>query len=308
MSIIDRVRAAAREQSRPTLQSAVGQALPGLLGDAVGGALANGITRGPRGIIESLPDPRTAGPDLVLGQINRQLNQGDAGAERLRQQQREQAAGRNAASGPAGPLAGTPEPQPDLGPPNGTQWTAAPVFGGLSLEQYRRLWAESAMTAKAFKNLFHVRFRDLRPSRFAPAGADGFNLFALDVSFAPCTMPGEAVPVGSANVDNLSASERVEVRITTLDDVRGSIKRWFIGKADQAARADGTFGIPADYLMVLDVTHMATAPTSETDARLTQRWLVRPSNMDNELSRRASELEELQLSFTQWDTFMAVPK
>ena len=113
--------------------------------------------------------------------------------------------------------------------------------------------------------------------------------------------------IGSGSMDPLASSERTELRITTLDDSRGSIKRWFAGKAKQAVREDGTSGVPADYLVVIEVTHMATAPVDAKDGRRKQRWLMRPASIQIELSRRAAELEELQMSFVQFDTFMKVP-
>jgi len=297
VSVLDRVRSALAGRAAPGLQSAAQGFLPGLLGDAAAGALVRGIAQGPAGLKQVIPDLKSASPDLIFGEINRRLGQGEAQDSLIRQSQ-----GRSAAAG--SPLAGSPTPEApeSLGPVD--PWPAAPVWGGLSLREYRQLWEESARTQKAFKNLFHIEIRELKPSRDAPGGAGGFNLFAIDVSFAPCTMPGDAIAIGSGSIDNLNGAERVELRVTTLDDVRGSVKRWFLSKADQATRVDGTFGLPADYLVTVDITHMATTGISESDPRLTHRWLMRPSNMDNELSRRAGELEELQLAFVQFDTFV----
>lgn len=184
------------------------------------------------------------------------------------------------------------------------QWTAAPVWGGLSPEDFYRLFRDSAMTAKAWKNLFHVAVTETRPSAQAPGGVPGsFNLLALDVSFAPVTLPGDAVPIGSANMDHLAGAERVELRITTLDDDRGSIKRWFLAKAAMATHGDGTFGLPVDYLVQITVTHMDPSGLAHDDLRLRESFIMRPSNLDVELSRRDAGHEELQMSFVQFDTF-----
>lgn len=307
MSVIDRVRSIAADRARSTAQGAINELGAGVLGDNLVGAIARGITQGPKGFIAAFPDFKSSAADLILGEVNRGLDAAGAGAQRLQDQLLRQASGRNAADGPPTVVAAPAKPKPEPLPPP-TDWTPAPLWGGLTLEEYRRVFMESAMTAKAFKNLFHVQIRDWKPSMESPGGAEGFNLFALDVGFAPVTMPGEAVAIGSSNFDSLTNAERVEFRITTFDDRRGSIKRWFIGKSDQVARIDGTFGIPADYLLTLDITHMAAEPTKPNDSRLTHRYVVRTSSMDLELSRQANELELLQLGFVQWDTFYVAPK
>ncbi len=299
MSILDRVRSAIAGRAASPLQSAVQSVVPGLLGDNLAGALTRGIAMGPEGFRQLIPDLKSASPDLILGEVNRRIN------AREDAKLRAQIEGRSAPGGPEVGLPNSLDAPASDGPSD--PWPGAPVWGGLTLQEYRRLWEDTARTPKAFKNLFHIAIKDYRPSREAPGGAAGFNMFALDVSFAPCTSPGDSVAIGSGSMDNLNGAERVELRITTLDDVRGSVKRWFMAKADQAVRIDGTFGLPVDYLVTVDVTHMATTETAESDPRLTHRWLMRASSMDNELSRRAPELEELSLVFTQFDTFV-VPR
>lgn len=302
MSIIERIRSVAAQRAAPTIEGVTRGVLPGLLGNTAAGAIVKGITQGRAGIASVIPDLKRSAPDLILGEVNRRSNAADAQAKRQADQLARQAAGKSNATGPTvvpGPAAFAP---PSLYQP--TPWAPAPLFGGLTLAQYRQLFADSAMTPKAWKNLFFVNIIEYTPSIESPGGAGGFNLFALDVSFAPNTAPGDAVAVGSANIDSLMSSERVELRISTLDDSRGSVKRWFMAKADQATHQDGTFGVPKDYLVVIEITHMAPTNVGEKDARLRHKFLMRPSNIEIELSRRAPELEELQMSFVQFDTFV----
>lgn len=231
-----------------------------------------------------------------------------AAAQRATQQLNNQIAGRIGSALPH-PLAGglqrptAPPKSAPAGPPP-TNWTPAPLWGGMSPDDYYRLFNESAMTPRAWKNLFFVSIEELRQSKESPSGAGAINLLAADVSFAPVSMPGEAIAIGSANIDNLSATERIEVRLTTFDDSFGTLKRWFLAKCDQAARLDGTFGLPADYLVVLTITHMDPANAASSRDRMRHRFLMRPSNVEIELSRRSPELEELPMSFVQFDTFM----
>lgn len=179
------------------------------------------------------------------------------------------------------------------------------LWGGVTFDEYRENFTRAASVKHSWKNLFHVQIAERTPVPESAALSDGFiNMLALDVSLTPFTLPGESVPIGSANMDRLASSERVEIRMTTMDDERGTVKRWFMSKCAQATHKYGTFGLPSDYLMTLTLTHMASARTERDDPRLSQSWLVRPANIDLELSRRAPELEELPLSFVEFDTFM----
>lgn len=183
-------------------------------------------------------------------------------------------------------------------------WTSAPLYGGLTLDKYRQLAVDSAMLARSWKNLWFLSIEEYQASRESPSGPGPINLLAVDASFTAFAMPGEQVQLGSANMDKLESTERVELRLTCFDDDRGSIKRWFIAKADQAAHVDGTFGLPAEYLCTITITHMATFSGASPSTNMTHRWLMRPNNVDLELSRRANELEEVPMSFVQFDTFM----
>lgn len=194
--------------------------------------------------------------------------------------------------------------QKPAAPAQPAQWTKAPLWGNLTADQYHDLFRESAMTPKSWKNLWFVRITDRKHSDESPKGIPILNLLAVDASFGPKTLTGEAVAFGSVNMDHLTGTERTDLRLTTLDDSRGLIKRWFAAKCDQAAHDDGTFGMPADYLVTVEITHMAPLNGGTIREHLHHKWLMRPVAMDIELSRRSHELEELQLSFTQFDTFM----
>ena len=318
MSIIQRVRSNAKLQAQREGSDLLKGALPG----AVSGSLA-GVLSGQTSARQAGRNLRAAARTGVVDQANGAVNtavglagrvlSGDispsaalSAAERsLSDSFALQSAGRLVQS----VMGQSPIPVPDArstgSPPE--PWTPAPLWGGLTLERYRKFFVESAMTPHAWKNLWFVSISEQQPSREAPFGVPAMNLLALDVSFAPCTLPGDVVPIGGANMDNLATTERVELRMTTLDDERGSISRWFIGKADQAAGTDGTFGLPADYLLTVTVIQMDPAGEASDLFRMTHRWLMRPGNIDIELSRRAPELQELQVSFVQFDSFMAVP-
>lgn len=305
MTIIERVRSASANGLRSRIEAGIGSVLPGALGQQLGGVISKGIAQGPKAALQALRDLKTSAPDLLLGQVfggtEGPLDNLTGYAERLRAQ----LAGEKASD------IVKPPPKPKPPPPviYPIDWTPAPVFGEMGSMDVlrRRAFQESAMIEKAWKNLYFVKIEEFKRSQESPGGADGFNTFVIDVSFAPSTMPGEAVQIGSGNMDSLMSAERVELRMTVFDDARGSVKRWFLAKCDQATHIDGTFGLPVEYLVTIDLTHMATLGPGQPDERLRHKLMMRPSNMEIELSRRDNGLEELQLSFTQFDTFV-VPK
>lgn len=312
MSIIDRVRDGATKRletragsilgavrSAATMQavSAVGKALGKI--DQAQAALVGGAVQAVGGAASPL--------GRVLGRALGQLPSPAAGSARAASQLARQTLGRIPGSLPPPPAAPVIPARPARAAapvPPATRWTPAPLWGGMTPDEFYQLFNQSAMTARAWKNLFFVSIEELTPSRESPAGAGAINLLAVDVSFAPVTMPGEAIQIGGANMDSLTATDRVELRLTTFDDDRGTLKRWFIAKCDQAARLDGTFGLPADYLVIVTVAHMDPTNAASSRDRMRHRFLMRPSNIELELSRRGPELEELPMAFVQFDSFM----
>lgn len=304
MTIIERIRSASSTGTRGRVEETLARVLPGALGQQLSGAISQGIRGGPKAALQALRDVRRAGPDLLLGQVfggtEGPLQNLRANAERLRAQLNGEPAQR------VQPKPPQPKPKPPMVYP--IDWSPAPVFGEMgSMDALRRAFERSAMIEKSWKNLYYVEITEFRRSQEAPGGAGGFNDFVFDVSFAPFTMPGEQVFIGSQNMDSLSSSERVELRMTAFDDIRGSVARWFLAKCDQAVRQDGTFGVPAEYLVTVDLTHMATLGPEPASKRLRHKFVMRPANIEVELSRRESGLQELQLSFVQWDSFFTVP-
>lgn len=180
-----------------------------------------------------------------------------------------------------------------------------PLLGGLTLREAQEMYSQLAAAQLARKNLFFVRVIDYNPPpvEYAPGSyfTSLFNLFALDVSYGPSTLTGEKVPLGSAVMDKLTGAEAVELSITTMDDSRGSLKRWFDAKAAQAAHPDGTFGLPSEYWLDFEIYH-ATPKADENAYK--QLIRMRPVSAQHELSRRDQGLGEVQMTFTQFHTFI----
>lgn len=206
-------------------------------------------------------------------------------------------------AGPAADLLGALLMDARRGEASPVALTPAPVWGGLTIEQAKQLHQVVARQQYARKNLWHVAIVDANPPAGCERAPGVFNLFAVDASLSPCTMPGESIPVGSAAVDKLAASERVELRMVVMDDEAGTIKRWFTGKCAQQAHGNGTFGLPVDYLIGVTLHHMDVLAEGAR-GQFVQSYVMRCSNIDTELSRREQAMEELALTFTQFDTFM----
>jgi hypothetical protein len=182
-----------------------------------------------------------------------------------------------------------------------------PLLGGITPFEARQILQDIQSTNYARKNLFFLEILDYFSGNGGAQGQSSglFNLFATNVSFGPCTATGEAVNIGSAQMDGVHASERTEMRITTLDDSYGSIQRWFETRFNGLAHDDGTFGVPADYLVQVRLLQAALNDSvMQRYGGLERVWVMRPGQIDLELDRADQQLQQVQLSFTQFDTFM----
>lgn len=180
-----------------------------------------------------------------------------------------------------------------------------PLLGGITLNEAAMIASTVQSTSYARKNLFFIEIKDSNP----PAGFEDisymFNLFAIDVSFGPNTVLGETKNIGMGVMDVVTGTDRIEMRITTYDDSRGTIKSWFEAKFQQVSHPDGTGGVPYDYLIQFDITQSAT---EDIGAALLgsyrNTFIMRPVSREVELSRSEDGLEQIQMTFCQFDTFM----
>ena len=180
-----------------------------------------------------------------------------------------------------------------------------PLLGGLTPQEAARIAAEVRSGNHARKNLWFLEIRDPNPPKGSGDISKTFNLFATDVNFGPWSISSEAKPIGMAVMDMVTGSERTEMRITTFDDTAGTIRAWFDGKAKQIAHPDGTVGLPADYL--IGIRLIESAVNDETMRRFggyETEFTMRATSLETELSRSEEGLQQLQLVFTEFDTFM----
>lgn len=180
-----------------------------------------------------------------------------------------------------------------------------PLLGGMTLNQARETYEQLRDAQLARKNLFFIRVVDYNPPPIEYA--DGFyftslfNLFAIDVSYSPSSLASEKIQLGSAVMDRITGSEATELSVTTMDDSRGSLKRWFDAKKEQAAHTDGTFGLPWQSWVDIECYH-ATPQAREDAYKINLR--MRPQSIQHDLSRRDNAMSELAMQFSQVDSFI----
>ncbi|WP_313453290.1 hypothetical protein [Stutzerimonas nitrititolerans] len=188
-----------------------------------------------------------------------------------------------------------------LGPMLGSSIEGSPLAlaGGITLAEARRMFEESANTVYAKKNLWHINATNVSAGM-----APNINLFATEVGYSPHTMTGEAVKIGSVWINKADGAERVEMRITTYDDAQGSVKQWFEDLRLRKCHLDGTFGLPSEYLVNFTITHASIL--EGVASAYTNTYTMEPGSIDFDLSRREDNLQELQMTFVQFDPFMNV--
>jgi hypothetical protein len=210
-----------------------------------------------------------------------------------------------------------------------------PLLGGYSRQETQKLARLALSKAYAKNNLFLVRFFDKNWPNRRPKGSvsnfeDGLekdhntniDLLAMNVSFNPIAITGDAVKLGLLQGDSIQQSERVEIRMTFFDVQDGSIKRFLAAKKAQMINKDGTANPPDSYTFEVLIIHLnQTAGTTKVGGKLIgvfdedtlikqsyskYRYLVRVSSLDIDLNKREDSLQELQVTFTEVDSFMTV--
>ena len=174
-----------------------------------------------------------------------------------------------------------------------------PLLGGISPTEAKRIYDELRGHKLAKKNLWLIEVSSaLRSDASLP-----FNLFATELEYAPFIVEGDKKRIGGAVVDVVQGAGPVELRLTTMDDSSGTIKKWFAAHHGAVAARDGTVGTPAQYAIKIRVVH-SFVTTGSNRGGYEDIGLFRPSSLDVSLSRREDGLQEVQMTFSQLDTFM----
>lgn len=179
--------------------------------------------------------------------------------------------------------------------------TPNPLLGGITPFEARMMSEDLASRELSRKNLFLL---EVTSKLLGTSVNDTFNLFATSVEYSPYTLSGEKRRIGGGFNDTLQAGEAVEMRITTLDDKNGSIKKFFSAHAQKAISTDGTINTPSKYAIGIKVIHSVITQNSNYGSYEQIGW-YRPANIEHSLSRGEQGMEEVTMTFSQLDNFMS---
>ena len=183
--------------------------------------------------------------------------------------------------------------------------TPARLMGGVSPARAQQIYEEMMDVPLASKKLYLIEVTDLMPG-----GGGGnpriFQMFTTSMTYSPVSIGNEKHMIGSAVVDRVSTTSQVDLSLTTMDDQKGTIKRWFEAKGGQVAHADGTVGVPYEYLVKIRILHSFFSDETSRGMGFENKYLMRPVSIEYSKSREDTGMEQLQMSFTQFDTFMPV--
>jgi hypothetical protein len=176
-----------------------------------------------------------------------------------------------------------------------------PLFGGIAPIEALRIFESMRGVRYSKKNLFLI---EVSSRLLGDWVSEWFNMFATEVDYAPNIISGDKRRVGGAVLDLPQSAEPVEMRITTLDDQFGTIKRWYVNHHAATISQDGTVGVPNDYAIRFRIVHSFVTPESTPFGAYEDKGWFRPSNLETNLSRRDDNLQEIQMTFSQIDTFI----
>jgi len=180
--------------------------------------------------------------------------------------------------------------------------TPASGFAGLAPKHALRLYQQQRSLIPLKKNLWLLEITSALAAGAADI-PDRFNLLALELDYSPFVIVGDKKRPGAAVVDAVHGQEAVELRLTCLDDEAGNLKHWFAAHHGAMVARDGTVGVPAEYAVRIKIVYGAVTRAHEAN-RYHDLGLFRPVSLESSLSRREDAPAELQMSFTQLDTFM----
>jgi len=178
-----------------------------------------------------------------------------------------------------------------------------PLFGGITPMEAQQIYRDMRATQISKKNLFLIEVSsELWGNWISPI----INMFATEVEYSPYIVSAEKRRVNGAVIDSVQGNEPVEIRITTMDDKFGSIKKWYIAHHNICASSDGTVGLPGQYAIRFRVLHSFITDSSAPRTAYEDKGWFRPSNIDTSLSRREDAVQEFQMTFSQIDTFISL--
>lgn len=177
----------------------------------------------------------------------------------------------------------------------------SPLFGGITPTEALRIHQTMQSTRLSKKNLFLIEASSQLMGDWV---SPWLNMFATEIEYSPYILGGDKHRTGSATIDSVRTGDAVEMRITTMDDQFGTIKKWYELHHSNAVAQDGTVGLPSMYAIKFNIIHSFVTRESTLYGAYESIGWFRPSNLDISLSRREDAMQEVQMTFSQLDTFI----
>ena len=126
------------------------------------------------------------------------------------------------------------------------------------LEQLRQRYESSMEHALQKASDFELWIEDVN----CPEGFDQLEIAAFLQSHAPTIEPSEFINIANENtaisgsglqLSSLGVRENMLLNVSCYDRPDGLIRRWLLAKSYQMIARDGTYGVPADYALVLSL-------------------------------------------------------
>ncbi|MER2514265.1 MAG: hypothetical protein ABTQ25_17930 [Nitrosomonas ureae] len=177
----------------------------------------------------------------------------------------------------------------------------SPLFGGITPTEALRIYETMQSTRLAKKNLFLVEASSRLMGDWV---SPWLNMFATEIEYAPYIVGSDKHRTGGSTIDSVRTGDPVEMRISTMDDQFGTIKKWYELHHSSAVAQDGTVGLPSMYAIKFNIIHSFVTRESTLYGAYESIGWFRPANLEISLSRREDAMAEVQMTFSQIDTFI----
>lgn len=158
------------------------------------------------------------------------------------------------------------------------------------------MYQEAQAVQRERSNLWHVLVEPIgkiNPPRI--------NLLATEFNYNGVQLGYDTKKIGSGFTQVPTGVDPIELTLTTYD-VDGEIKAWFDHLKSLAVHEDGTFGLPSEYANTFTITHGAI----EEGRGYTKSFVLIPVSCQVSANRTVEEFTQLNLTFTQYESFGAL--
>lgn len=158
------------------------------------------------------------------------------------------------------------------------------------------MYQEAQAAQRQRSNLWHVVVEPIgkiNPPRI--------NLLATEFNYNGVQLGYDTKKIGSGFTQVPTGADPIELSLTTYD-VDGEIQAWFEQLKNVAVHEDGTFGLPTEYANKFTITHGAI----EEGHGYTKSFVLLPVSCQVTGNRKVEEFTELNLTFTQYESFGAL--